>query len=49
MDKIKKEEKPKRKRTERAFLTIDEVKTLSQTDFHNKTLKRAFLFSCFVG
>lgn len=49
MDKIKKEEKPKRKRTERAFLTIDEVKTLSQTDFHNKTLKRAFLFSCFCG
>ena len=49
MDKIKNEEKPKRRRTERAFLTIDELKILSQTDFHNATLKKAFLFSCFCG
>lgn len=49
MAKIKKEERPKRKRTERAFLTIDEVKAMSKADFHNAMLKRAFLFSCFCG
>lgn len=49
MAKIKKEEKPKRKKTERAFLTIDEVKLMAKTDFYNVMLKRAFLFSCFCG
>lgn len=48
MDKIKNEEKPKRRRTERAFLTIDELKILSQTDFHNATLKRLFYSVVFV-
>lgn len=49
MNKIRNEDKPKRKKTEREFLTIEELKALSQTDFYNKTLKKAFLFSCFCG
>ncbi|WP_455587536.1 tyrosine-type recombinase/integrase [Bacteroides sp.] len=49
MSKIRNEDKPKRRKTEREFLTINELKTLSQTDFYNVTLKRAFLFSCFCG
>ena len=49
MNKIRNEDKPKRKKTEREFLTIEELKALSQTDFYNKTLKQAFLFSCFCG
>lgn len=49
MNKIRNEDKPRRTKTEREFLTIDEIKALSQTDFYNKTLKRAFLFSCFCG
>lgn len=49
MDKIRNEEKPKRKRTEREFLTIEEVKLLAQTEFYNDLLKQAFLFSCFCG
>lgn len=49
MDKIKNEEKPHRHRTEREFLTIDELKRLAQTTFYNTLLKKAFLFSCFCG
>ena len=49
MDKIKNEEKPHRNRTEREFLTIDEVKQLARTPFYNALLKKAFLFSCFCG
>lgn len=49
MNKIKKEEKPHRNRTEREFLTIDELKRLAQTPFYNALLKKAFLFSCFCG
>ncbi|KAA6331009.1 Tyrosine recombinase XerC [termite gut metagenome] len=49
MDKVRQEEKPKQKRTEREYLTIDEIKTLANTDFHNEMLKQAFLFSCFCG
>lgn len=49
MDKIKNEEKPHRYRTEREFLTIDELKKLAQTPFYNTLLKKAFLFSCFCG
>lgn len=49
MCKIRNEDRPKRKKTEREYLTIDELKALSQTDFYNKTLKQAFLFSCFCG
>lgn len=49
MDKIKNEEKPHRHRTEREFLTIDELRKLIQTPFYNALLKKAFLFSCFCG
>lgn len=49
MNKIKNEEKPHRNRTEREFLTIDELKKLAQTPFYNILLKKAFLFSCFCG
>lgn len=49
MRKIKDEEKPKKRKTEREFLTIDEIKILANTDFYNKLLKQAFLFSCFCG
>jgi len=31
------------------FLTEQELHTISNTDFPNKTLKRAFLFSCHTG
>ena len=47
MDKIKNEEKPHRYRTEREFLTINELKKLAQTPFYNTLLKKACLFSCF--
>ena len=46
---LKNEDKPKRKRTEREYLTMDEIRLLSQTHFYNEMLKRAFLFSCFCG
>lgn len=49
MNKIKNEDKPKRKRTERSYLTIDEIRILSRTYFYNEMLKHAFLFSCFCG
>ena len=49
MEKMKQEEKPKRRKTKRNFLTIDELKSMAHTDFYNKMLKRAFLFSCFCG
>jgi integrase len=46
---IKTELKPKKKRTERCFLTIDEVKQLARTECYTPEVKRAFLFSCFTG
>lgn len=49
MDKIKVEDKPKQVQAKREFLTIDELKTLANTDFRNTTVKRAFLFCCFCG
>lgn len=49
MSKIKHEEKPHRHRTEREYLTINELKRLAQTPFYNTLLKQAFLFSCFCG
>ena len=48
MNKIKKE-KPHKHRTEREYLTIDELRKLAQTPFYNGLLKKAFLFSCFCG
>lgn len=49
MDKIKNEDKPKRCRTERDYLTIKELTRLVHTPFYNTLLKKAFLFSCFCG
>lgn len=49
MNKIKNEEKPHKHRSEREFLTIDELRRLAQTPFYNTLLKQAFLFSCFCG
>lgn len=49
MDRIKKEDLPKAKSSERVFLTLEELKLLIETDLYNKTLKQAFLFSCFCG
>lgn len=49
MSKIKAEEKPKRCRCEREYLTIDELSRLLHTPFYNELLKKAFLFSCFCG
>ncbi len=49
MNKIKNEEKPHKHRTEREYLTIDEIRKLAQTPFYNTLLKKAFLFSCFCG
>lgn len=47
--KLKHEEKPKRCRTERDYLTIKELERLIHTPFYNVLLKKAFLFSCFCG
>lgn len=49
MNKIKNEEKSHKHRTEREYLTIDELRKLAQTPFYNGLLKKAFLFSCFCG
>ncbi len=49
MNKIKNEEKPHKHRTEREYLTIDELRKLAQPPFYNGLLKKAFLFSCFCG
>lgn len=49
MDKIKNEEKPKRCREEREYLTMDELTRMVRVPFYNELLKKAFLFSCFCG
>lgn len=36
-------------RSNRTFLTIDEVKKLAGTEIKNDIIKRAFLFACFTG
>lgn len=42
-------ELPKREETHREYLTIEELRALSTTDCKDKSLKRAFLFSCLTG
>ena len=42
-------EKPGRPESNREFLTVEEVKRLMVTECKNKSLKKAFLFSCFCG
>lgn len=41
--------KPHQKQSTRAFLTLDELRALIDTDCEDKELKAAFLFSCFTG
>lgn len=49
IDKMKSDEKPKRRKADREYLTIDELRYLVRTPFYNSLLKKAFLFSCFCG
>ena len=39
----------KAEKSNRTFLTIEEVKQLAATDFKNESIKQAFLFACFTG
>lgn len=39
----------KAERSNRTFLTIEEVKKLASTEYKNDNIKRAFLFACFTG
>ena len=39
----------RKEQTERTFLTIDEVRKLSQTSCENNAVRKAFLFSCLTG
>ena len=44
-----KSERPQRPDTSREYLTLDEVRILTDTPCGNETVKRAFLFACFTG
>ena len=46
---IKPENKPKKRMSERVFLTPDEVKTLVETPFNDDMIRKAFLFACYTG
>ena len=46
---IKSEDKPKTYKKEIVFLTIDEVKSLENTQCLTPSIKQAFLYSCFTG
>lgn len=48
-DAVADDEKPGRGKTNREYLTFDEVKELMNTDIKDIRIKRAFLFSCFTG
>lgn len=39
----------KAEKSNRTFLTIEEVKQLAAIDFKNESIKQAFLFACFTG
>lgn len=39
----------KAEKSNRSYLTIDEVKQLADTEFKNDNVKKAFLFACFTG
>lgn len=42
-------EKPRAVESERAYLTIDEIRQLVNTPSRNEVVRQAFLFSCFSG
>jgi integrase len=46
---IRPENKLKKHKTEIIYLTLDEVKTLENTDCLSPIIKQAFLFSCYTG
>jgi len=47
---IKPENKPKKRKTEIKFLTIEEVRMLENTDYPmSRNVRNAFLFSCYTG
>lgn len=48
-NRISADEKPKRRKTEICYLTIDEVRTISETPCIKEIIRQAFLFSCFTG
>jgi integrase len=46
---IKQEDKPKKRKTEIIYLTIDEVQKLEKTESLLPYIRQAFLFSCYTG
>ena len=48
-DSIPSEDKPKRGESKREYLTLDEIRLLTETDCKDIRVKRLFLFSCFTG
>ena len=46
---IKPENKPRKQKKEIIYLTIDEVRTLENTQCLSQVIKQAFLFSCYTG
>ena len=42
-------EKPKAHESERAYLTIEDIRRLVKTNINNTAVRQAFLFSCFSG
>jgi len=46
---IKQENKPKKRKTEIIYLTIDEVQKLEKTESLLPYIRQAFLFSCYTG
>jgi len=46
---VKQENKPKKRKTEIVYLTIDEVQKLENTESLLPYIRQAFLFSCFTG
>lgn len=48
-DMIPAEDKPQRSESHREYLTLDEIKSLIDTECKDVRVKRLFLFSCFTG
>ena len=48
-DSIPSEDKPKRGESKREYLTLDEIRMLTETECRDIRVKRLFLFACFTG
>lgn len=48
-DLIPSEDKPKRGVSNRAYLTLDEIKKMAETECKDIRVKRMFMFACFTG